>query len=126
MKAVSEEGDQEGASTVNGVQTVNAMTTVNASRMGADRSQSAGPGSVAEMHGFPHHQRPYLAFPDNFCSEGTRRAGGSAARLQKPRLQTVVLASWLSWCAIRRLMWGGLHRASDRSLHRALASGCPP
>ena len=39
MKAVSEEGDQEGASTVNRVQTVNATTTVGASKMGTDRFQ---------------------------------------------------------------------------------------
>ena len=39
MKDVSEEGDQEGASTVNRVQTVNATTTVGASRTGADRFQ---------------------------------------------------------------------------------------
>ena len=37
MKDVSEEGDQEGASTINRVQTVTATTTVSASRMDADR-----------------------------------------------------------------------------------------
>jgi len=39
MKAVSEERDQEGASTVNRVHMVNATTTVGASRMGAARFQ---------------------------------------------------------------------------------------
>jgi len=39
MKAVSEEGDQDGAPTVDRVQKVNATTTVGASRMGADRFQ---------------------------------------------------------------------------------------
>jgi len=39
MKAVSGEGDQDGASTVDCVQTVNVTTTVGASRTGADRFQ---------------------------------------------------------------------------------------
>jgi len=39
MKAVSEERDHKGASTVNRVHMVNATTTVGASRMGADRFQ---------------------------------------------------------------------------------------
>jgi len=39
MKAVSEEGDQDGASTVECVKKVNATTTVGASMMGAARFQ---------------------------------------------------------------------------------------